>query len=193
MTARFWLPIVFGLGKVALVLIIVLAVLVAVADAGEKKPVTGAELQPCDEIMFARVPPLPVCRTVPRSEQNPQWVIILMSTYIPYMATDAPVSKAYGPERLRKFGPYGHKIDCMKETVRWNNPMVKGYYVECWALDKWLDYHAGWRERTLGFYGNLISDLKEKLPKQDDPLLRQALLREIQFHEDNLKWELEEQ
>ena len=46
MTARFWLPIVFGLGKVALVLIIVLVVLVAVADADEKTEMEGTYFVP---------------------------------------------------------------------------------------------------------------------------------------------------
>ena len=46
MTARFWLPIVFGLGKVALVLVIVLVVLVAVADADEKTEMEGTYFVP---------------------------------------------------------------------------------------------------------------------------------------------------
>ena len=46
MTARFWLPIVFGLGKVALVLIIVLVVLVAVADADEETEMEGTYFVP---------------------------------------------------------------------------------------------------------------------------------------------------
>ena len=46
MTARFWLPIVFGLGKVALVVIIVLVVLVAVADADEKTEMEGTYFAP---------------------------------------------------------------------------------------------------------------------------------------------------
>ena len=46
MTARFWLPIVFGLGKIALVVIIVLVVLVAVADADEKTEMEGTYFAP---------------------------------------------------------------------------------------------------------------------------------------------------
>ena len=41
MTARFWLPIVFGLGKIALVLIIILVILVAVSNAEEKTQMKG--------------------------------------------------------------------------------------------------------------------------------------------------------
>ena len=46
MTARFWLPIVFSLGKVALLVIIVLVVLVAVADADEKTEMAGTYFAP---------------------------------------------------------------------------------------------------------------------------------------------------
>jgi hypothetical protein len=46
MTARFWLPIIFGLGKVALLVILVLVVLVAVADTDQKTQLEGTYFVP---------------------------------------------------------------------------------------------------------------------------------------------------
>ena len=198
MTARFWLPIVFGLGKIALVLIIVLVVLVAVADAQEQKQAVDVDVGSCDEIAVLRVPPLPSCRTVSQSNQNPQWVIVVMSSYIPYMAIDVPLSRIYGPERLSRFGPYDDRADCIQATENWNNPVVNnyyvymGYYVECWALDSWVTHHARWRKRTTIFYENMISDLKRKLSGIEHPEYRQLLLGQIRDTENRLKDELRE-
>lgn len=193
MTARFWLPIVFGLGKVALVLIIVLVVLVAVADAGEQKRVVDAEIGgSCDEIAVLRAPPLPSCRIVPKFIDNPRWVVVLMSSYIPYMVGDAPVPKAYGPERLRRFGPYDNTTECIEAIERWNNPMVVGYYVECWALDKWTSYRARWREETKMFFEKMITDLRLELANIEHDGHRKLLLRQIRDTENLLKDELRE-
>ena len=193
MTARFWLPIVFGLGKIALVVIIVLVVLVAVADAGEQKRVVDAEIgRSCDEIAVLRVPPLPSCRSVPQSAYNPRWVVVLMSSYIPYMDLDVPVPKVYGPERLRRFGPYDKATECIEAIELWNNPMVVGYYVECWALDKWLSYRALWREKTKKFYDKTIADLRLELANIEHDGHRKLLLRQIRDTENLLKDELRE-
>ena len=193
MTARFWLPIVFGLGKIALVVIIVLVVLVAVADAGEQKRAVDSVIsRSCDEIAVLRVPPLPSCRSMPQSAYNPRWVVVLMSSYIPYMIDDAPVSKAYGPERLRRFGPYDKTTECIEAIERWNNPMVVGYYVECWALDKWISYRAQWREKTKIFFEKMITDLRLELANIEHDGHRKLLLRQIRDTENLLKDELRE-
>ena len=192
MTARFWLPIVFGLGKVALVLLCILVVLVAVADAREQKQAVDVDVGSCDEIAVLRVPPLPSCRSVPQSAYNPRWVVVLMSSYIPYMALDVPVPKAYGPERLRRFGPYDNMLECIEAIERWNNPMVVGYYVECWALDKWSSYHALWREKTIASSENTISDLRRQISSAESSAHRQLLLRRIREAESRLQDELRE-
>ena len=193
MTARFWLLIVFGLGKIALVVIIVLMVLVAVADAGEQKRVVDAEIgRSCDEIAVLRVPPLPDCRSMPQSNYSPRWVVVLMSSYIPYMDLDVPVPKVYGPERLRRFGPYDKATECIEAIERWNNPMVVGYYVECWALDKWTSYRARWREETKMFFEKMITDLRLELANIEHDGHRKLLLRQIRDTENLLKDELRE-
>ena len=192
MTARFWLPIVFGLGKIALVLIIVLVVLVAVADAREQKQAVDVDVGSCDEMEALRVPPLPSCRSVPQSAYNQRWVVVLMSSYIPYMDLDVPVPKAYGPERLRRFGPYDHTAECIEAIERWNNPMVMGYYVECWALDQWTSYRARWREKTKMFYEKMIADLRLELANIEHDGHRELLLRQIRDTESLLKDELRE-
>ena len=46
MTARFWLPIVFGLGKIAFVLILVFVIFVAVANGQEKTQMEGTYFVP---------------------------------------------------------------------------------------------------------------------------------------------------
>ena len=193
MTARFWLPIVFGLSKIALVVIIVLVVLVAVADAREEKRVVDAEIgRSCDEIAVLRVPPLPSCRSMPQSNYNPRWVVVLMSSYIPYMDLDVPVSKIYGPDRLRRFGPYDKTTECIEAIKRWNNPNLEGYYVECWALDQWNSYRARWREKTKLFDDKVIADLRVELANIEHDGHRKLLLRQIRDTENLLKDELRE-
>jgi len=46
MTARFWLPIVFGLGKIAFFLVLILLIFVAVANGQEKTQMEGAYFVP---------------------------------------------------------------------------------------------------------------------------------------------------
>ena len=192
MTARFWLPIVFGLGKIALVLLCILVVLLAVADAREQKQAVDVDMGSCDEMAVLRVPPLPSCRGVPQSAYNPRWVVVLMSSYIPYMALDVPVPKVYGPERLRRFGPYDNTTECFEAIERWNNPIVVGYYVECWALDKWSSYRALWREKAIISYENTISDLRRQISSVEDSAHRQLLLRKMRDAESRLQDELRE-
>ena len=179
-----------GLGQ--LVLTIVLCISSLNAFTKERDAHNSEDyISHCNEPQVLRIPPLPSCRGVSQSDQNSKWVVVLMSSYVPYMIEDAPVPRSYGPTRLYNFGPYDTGKECSRSAQNWNHPIVQGYYAECWALDKWYSYHARWRERTIGFYEKLIFDLTEQLPEQNDPLLRQALLREIQFHKENLKWELE--
>jgi len=199
MTARFWLPIVFGLGKIALVVIIVLVVLVAVADAGEQKRVVDAEIGgSCDEIAVLRVPPLPSCRSEPQSTYKPRWVVVVMSSYIPYMAIDVPISRVYGPERLSRFGPYSDRADCIQATENPDNPVLNnyyeymGYYVECWALDKWISHRAQWREKTKIFYEKMIENFRLELANIEHPEHRQLLLGWIRNTQNQLKDELRE-
>ena len=198
MTARFWLPIVFGLGKVALVLIIVLVVLVAVADAREQKQAVDIDVGSCDEIAVLRVPPLPSCRSVPQSTYKPRWVVVVMSSYIPYMAIDVPISRVYGPERLSRFGPYSDRADCIQATENPDNPVLNnyyeymGYYVECWALDKWISHRVQWREKTKIFFEKMITDLRLELANIEHDGHRKLLLRQIRDTENLLKDELRE-
>ena len=46
MTARFWLPIVFGLGKIAFVIILILVIFIAVANGQEKTKMEGTYFVP---------------------------------------------------------------------------------------------------------------------------------------------------
>ena len=183
---------------VTLVVIIVLMMLGAVADAREQKRTVDVDVESCDEMAVLRVPPLPSCRSVPQSAHNPRWVLVVMSSYIPYMAIDVPLSRVYGPERLSRFGPYSDRADCIQATENWNNPVVNnyyvymGYYVECWALDSWVTYHARWRKETTIFYENMISDLRRKLSGIEHPEHRQLLLGQIRDTENRLKDELRE-
>ena len=182
-----------GLNKIVLFSILNLIFVVAVTDAGAQTIPVDAEIgRSCDEIAVLRVPPLPSCRSVPLSTYNPRWVVVLMSSYIPYMVDDAPVSKAYGPERLRRFGPYDKTTECIEAIERWNNPMVVGYYVECWALDKWTSYRARWREETKMFFEKMITDLRLELANIEHDGHRKLLLRQIRDTENLLKDELRE-
>lgn len=198
MTARFWLPIVFGLGKIALVLITILVVLVAVVDAREQKLIIDTEIQSCDEIAVLSVPPPPGCRSETQSAHNPRWVVVLMSSYIPYMAIDVPISRVYGPERLSRFGPYSDRADCIQATKNRNNSVLNnyhvymGYYVECWELDKWISYRAQWRDKTKKFYEKMIADLRLELANVEHDGHRQLLVRQIRDTEILLQDELRE-
>ena len=182
---------VFGSGKITLTLLIILSVFATVANAQDDRSGDGSPAD-CNETEVLRNPPLPFCRGTPQVKQNPRWVVVLMSSYLPYMDIDVPVPKAYGPERLRRFGPYDHTAECIEAIERWNNPMVMGYYVECWALDQWTSYRAQWREKTKMFYDKAIADLRVELANIEHDGHRKLLLRQIRDTENLLKDELRE-
>ena len=114
------------------------------------------------------------------------------------MAIDVPISRGYGPERLSRLGPYSDRADCSQATENPDNPVLNnyyeymGYYVECWALDKWTSYRARWREKTKMFYDKAIADLRVELANIEHDGHRKLLLRQIRDTENLLKDELRE-
>ncbi|MDA8665558.1 hypothetical protein N9L52_06135 [Litoricolaceae bacterium] len=188
---------VLGSGKFTLTALIIVLVLSKVANAqgGNSRDDNFTD---CDEIQVLRIPPLPSCRGTTQLKQNPQWVVVVMSSYIPYMAIDVPVSRVYGPERLSRFGPYSDRADCIQATENPDNPVLNnyyeymGYYVECWALDKWISYRVQWREKTKIFFEKMITDLRLELANIEHDGHRKLLLRQIRDTENLLKDELRE-